>query len=62
MAQPPAHLLAHDAAAACSRGGFGCVRYEPDNVALIIFAKSGTALDVRREALSCIPTNVGAGR
>ena len=33
----------------------------PDDVALMISAKSGTPLDVRRDALSCIPTN-GAGR
>jgi hypothetical protein len=34
----------------------------PDDVALMISAKSGTPLDVRREALSCIPAIVGAGR
>jgi Family of unknown function (DUF6492) len=33
----------------------------PDNVALMISAKSCTPLDVRREALSCIPAIVGAG-
>ena len=33
----------------------------PDDVAVMISAKSRTPLDVRREALSCIPSSVGAG-
>jgi hypothetical protein len=38
-----------------------CVRYHLDNVAFMISAKSGTALDVRREAPSCILRTLAPG-